>query len=536
MKIDLETAIKEATVFLDRARITRTGKVSVEPGSHQVVIGSLPLALETESVRVRAHGTARAKILGVDVKRAFFKKIPPGDARELEDKLQDVKDRERELADRADAIAFQMKHLDGMADATQTYAAGLAKGRSSIESYGKLLDFIHSRLKTQQELLRNNVIHRRNLENERKQLENQLKQIHNAKPKERYEAIVDIDVQQAGDLEFRLVYMFFGAHWKPLYDIRLLEKKVEINYFADVNQSSGESWEGISLTLSTARPSASTTVPELSPWYLFPLRPATRAAGGPPMAAAPMPAAMKRAKAKAPGMGEDTELLAMGALAEAESYDAGVVTAEVSQTDTFVTYNIGEKINLPGDGSPHKNTIGVFHLEPNFEYVTAPKLETAAYRLVKSKNDSPYLLLPGKAQLFIADDYIGAIHLELTAPNETLKLYFGTDDRIRVKRELINRETDKKFMADKRILRYAYEIKLENHTGEPQNITVHDQIPVPRHENIKVKLEETNPKITGKDELQRLKWNLNLKAAETRQLRYNFSIEYPRDMKIQGLP
>jgi uncharacterized protein (TIGR02231 family) len=343
---------------------------------------------------------------------------------------------------------------------------------------------------------------------------------------------------QPGELEFHLVYMFRGAYWKPLYDIRLLDSKLEVNYMAQIGQSSGEGWENISLTLSTARPSASTTVPELSPWYLFPLMPPPKAVGAAQVpAAAPMAQRMKRGRTQAMEMeGVQLHGLAEEAAAAPPVMDAEIATAEVSRTDAFVTYRIGDGINLPGDGSPHKNTIGVFQLPPGFEYVTAPKLEAAAYRRVKTKNDSPYFLLPGNAQLFNNDDYIGAVPIGLTAPGETLKLYFGIDDRLRVKRELINRETEKKFMADKRKLRFAYEIKLENHTGEPQNITVHDQIPVPRHEDIKVKLEETNPKITDIDELQRLKWNLDLKAGETRQLRFDFTIEYPRDLKITGLP
>ena len=66
---ELKTKIKEVTVFTNRARITRTGRLELEPGSHHIQVPDLPLNIEPESVRARAKGTARAKLLGVDVRR-----------------------------------------------------------------------------------------------------------------------------------------------------------------------------------------------------------------------------------------------------------------------------------------------------------------------------------------------------------------------------------------------------------------------------------------------------------------------------------
>jgi hypothetical protein len=68
------------------------------------------------------------------------------------------------------------------------------------------------------------------------------------------------------------------------------------------------------------------------------------------------------------------------------------------------------------------------------------------------------------------------------------------------------------------------------------NLTLYDQIPVPRYEEIKVKLISSDPKPTEQTELNQLIWSLLLEPKEKRTLRFDFSIEYPQGMKIIGLP
>ncbi len=533
----LETTIRDVTVFIDRARITRAGKMDLETGCQSIEITDLPTAhLEPDSVRVQAEGTAKTRILGVDVKKRFFVDTPPGKAKELTDQLQTLLDENKTLSDTADSVITQIKHLDGLSDSTRTYAMSLAKGKTTIEAHGALIDFITTKRMAAQAQLRENLVQSRQIDKKIKKLERDLKQIQNVRPTERYTAVIDLEVLQAGELDVRLTYMFRAASWKPLYDIRLQGSELEVGYLAQVTQSSGEDWGGVSLTLSTARPSVSVTVPELKPWYIYPYSP-------PPP---PPPRRMAKAVAMAaPQAGFRGEPDMAGGMDVAEAAfepeelqieDAQHVTADVRQTGAFVTYHVGEGIDIPGNGSPHKTTIALFKLAPEFDFIAAPKLEELAYRRVRAANDSPYMLLPGPAQLFNEDDFIGSVPVKLTAPNEKLKLYFGSDDRIRIKRELVSRDTEKIFMADKRRVRYAYEIKVENHTGETQKISLRDQLPVSRREDIKVKFEEAEPKIETQDEMNRLEWNLQLTPKAKTTIRFDFSIEYPRDTRVVGLP
>ena len=168
--------------------------------------------------------------------------------------------------------------------------------------------------------------------------------------------------------------------------------------------------------------------------------------------------------------------------------------------------------------------------------MTAPKLEPVAYRRAEVKNTSEYTLLPGAVQLFEGDEYLGATRLDFVAPGQTFELALGADERLRVARKLAARDVDKAFiLGDRRRIRYAYTIELENLRDAAQVIVVRDQIPVARDEQIKVKLEQADPKPTEQTELNLLDWKLTLDRGAKRTLRYEYSVEHPRAMDIVGI-
>jgi uncharacterized protein (TIGR02231 family) len=340
-------------------------------------------------------------------------------------------------------------------------------------------------------------------------------------------------VVQAGELAVALTYAVSDAGWQPLYDVRLVEegerRVLEVGYLAQVTQRAGEDWAAVALTLSTARPALAETLPELDPWYVGPVE-----ALRPP----PAPAAMsaegglaRMALAAAPMMEA-----AMAGVAAPEVLEAAVAMAAVDSSGAAVTYQVPGTATIPADGAPHKVTVARFELAPELDYVTAPKLVETAYRRAKVTNASPYTLLPGTANLFAGDEFIGATELELVAPQGEIELYLGADDRVKVERELKRREVDKRLIGDRRRLSYGYEVTLENLLPAAARVMLHDQIPVSRHEDIKVKLEFAEPKPTEQTELNLLNWELTLAAGESRTVRFDFTVEYPRTMSLMGLP
>ena len=58
-----------------------------------------------------------------------------------------------------------------------------------------------------------------------------------------------------------LTYIVSNASWTPSYDVRINSEKnsLQLVYFAEVKQSSGEDWIDVDLTLSTANPASGAT-------------------------------------------------------------------------------------------------------------------------------------------------------------------------------------------------------------------------------------------------------------------------------------
>ena len=517
------STLTSSTVFKDRARLTRVQRVKLDAGAHKVDFSDLPLSLLAASLRASGKGTAKAKLLGVTSRQEHFVETPAEAARELENQILKIEDSDAELTAKIGVLEKERVSLDALAAQSEMWARGIALRNRNPKEQGDVFDFISERQNKINDQRLKIERERRELAKELDRLRRELKGAQSARPKQRYVATVEVEVSQAGDLDVELTYMVTGAGWSPLYDLRLRDSILEVTYLAQVTQNTGEDWNGVALTLSTAQPSLSLTIPEMDAWYIaqrYPVHPAAqplRAKGAPMLAAAPAPAPMPEA-------------------ARDEFQAMEVESASVSESGANLSYSLSSRADVPGNNDPRKVVIASFNLKPNFDYVTAPKIEPVCFRRAKVKNESAYSMLKGSAQLFEGDDYLGATMLEFVAPNQEFELALGADERLRVERELTLRYVDKNFMGDKRQIRYGYKIEVENLRDKPQTIFVRDHIPVPRDEPIKVKLEAHEPKASEQSDLNQLEWKITLNANSKQVIKYEFSVEHPRTMDVTGLP
>jgi len=544
MTTPLETTITAVTVYPDRARVTRRGKIGAEPAQYRLEIPELPLALSPESVRVSGRGTARARLGGVDVRRAFYTETPSTTAAELERRIKEIGDQETALTDEESVLKASLDFLNGLAQQGESYGKGLAYGKFSVKESTELLEFLNERTTAAQDRRRAIAVAKRELAREKEKLQRELKQIHSARPRERYAAIIELEAFTAGDLDIELTYVVGKASWTPLYDMRLTEGNegdeseepgVEISYLAQVTQRSGEDWSGVNLTLSTARPALSATLPELSPWYVqvyYP-SPPVMAAAAPSAGLALRKAARFAKEEEAEALEEDDVLFAVPAMPPVE---VTVAQAEVGQEGAAVTFTVAQPTDVPSDGSPHKTAVATLSLTPELDYLTAPKLVPAAYRRATITNDTEFVLLPGPTNIFYGDEFVGTTQLKHVAPNEEFKVFLGADDRIKVERKLVTRQVDKRLLGDRRRLHYAYQIEVKNLRQRAEKVFVQDQLPVSGHEEIKVREEEIVPRPDKKTDLGILEWELTMEPGQETKLTFEFTVEHPRNLTVTGLP
>lgn len=533
MKIPVETTVTSVVVYPDRARVTCVGRADLTEGLHQITVGELPLAMEPESVRAAGSGTARVRLRSVDVQRRHYAAAPAPNVTALEARINQLQLELQALADRQAVKQASIEHLDGLREATREYARGLARGRSTIEDQAGFMRFFEDEYARLHDDLRGMGAEQRILQDELTKLQAELNQIRSARPRQRYEAQLEIEALSAGDFAVEVSYIVGRAGWRPLYDMRLQDAGasgavVAVSSLAEINQDTGQDWTGVQLSVSTARPALNQRVPELKPWFVDVLQPSPRMLRSRPMAKGVQMDALEMAA-------DDEPVAVMAAMASPPVAAAEVEVATVQENGTAITFRVAGDVNIPGDGTPKKTALGQYELVPELDFLSVPRHTDAVYRRAKLINSTGAPMLAGPISLYVGDEFIGTNRLEYTPNGVEMELVLGVEERITVKRELVRREVDKRLLRDQRQILYGYEIKLENLLASKAIVTVQDQYPVSRHDQIKVRLDRATPTPVEQSELNILKWRLDLEPGAKKTIQYDYQVEHPRALPVAGL-
>ena len=517
--------ITAVTVYPDRAKISCSVDVNVRTGAHQIIIDDLPLVLDSDSVRVGGVGSAQVRLLSVDVRRHHYEESPAEKVRLLEQEIEALLDELRILEDDKAGWLAHAQYLNGLRQATTEFAKGLSRGKSTIEDQQQLTQFLQEQDSAVRAAVRQLDGTQRDLKRRLDKLQRDLKDISSARPRQRYQARIEVEVVTAGTFQPELTYLVRNAGWQPLYDVRLMaEGDVTIGYLAQITQNTGQDWQNVDLVVSTARPVLNQRLPELKPWFVDEHRPPQpRMKKTAVRAAMPAAASFAAEAASVP----DSEPIPI--------IEAEVAVAEVQDSGTAVSFAVNGKSDIPSDGSPHKTTLSQFSLPPILDYLAIPKHTDAVYQRAKLTNSSTSPLMAGPAHLFVGDEFIGSSKIDYTPPNDEIELLMGVEERLMVEREMVKRDVDKRLLRDNRHLRYGYEIKIKNLLQSTVKIELQDQIPVSRHEQIKIKLDKVQPEPAEKSELNILEWHLSLAAGAEQLVVYEYSVEHPRSLRVAGL-
>ncbi|MGQ9629749.1 MAG: mucoidy inhibitor MuiA family protein [bacterium] len=524
-----ESRIDSVCVYTDRALVTRTASLELGVGSYEVVFEGLPAGIAEDSVRVSGVGTAASRIFGTEVRKTFLERPQQERIRQLEDEILKLRDEDKALSDAMDNLQFQKKFIHSIEVATaENISKDMTVTRPTVEDWQNILNFLGRSLSQIDEGLRKLEVQRREIKAKLDAKQRELNQVQQYKKLEQRSVSVDLEIAKAGRLDLSISYVIMGAGWNPLYDVRLSpeDKAVEVTYYGAVWQRTGEDWEEVSLTLSTAKPALGAKVPELSPWIVDIYVPRPRPPA--PAATAPAPGA-KRAVPPPEALKEE-------AGAEEELALAEVVTSEVERKGGAVTFGIRKRESVPSDGSPHRTTIAVERFDAPLEYISVPKVMEYAYLTSKVVNRADYSLLGGRANVFLGSDFLGASTIPTVAPGEAFDLSLGVDEDLKVKREVVSRETGTSGLLGNQVrIKHAYRITLENYKKGPQTVSVVEQIPVSRSAEIKVEVSKVDPPISERKDDGRIIWKLSLRAGERKEIYFEFHVDHPKDKEITGL-
>ena len=272
MDVSVEIAIKDVTVYPDRARVSGLGSCELVAGRHRLIVPDLPLTMDTNSIRVRGSGTAVVRLLGVEVTRQFFEASPAEAVRELEAQIEEVKDSLRVLEDQKTGWQAHETYLNGIRQATAEFAKGLSRGKTTVAEQQQVIAFLQEQDEAMRTAVRQLDQEQRTLMRRLQKLQAELKQIQSTKPPQQYQAQIEVEVVSDGRFQPEVSYVVNQAGWQPLYDIRLVEENgrtsLEIHYLAQIIQRTGQAWQQVNLAVSTARPALNQKLPEIHPWFI----------------------------------------------------------------------------------------------------------------------------------------------------------------------------------------------------------------------------------------------------------------------------
>ncbi|HUL53337.1 MAG TPA: mucoidy inhibitor MuiA family protein [Opitutaceae bacterium] len=546
-----DSRLTAATVYADRAVVTRTATLDLGAGEHAIAFERLPAGLLDQSLQASGRGTAGATILDVNAQTAYVDFTPNERVKELEEKLKELAKQQRALDDRAQILGDErdfVKRMLAASTGTIIYPLGAdpahgggAAARPTLDEWQKLYTYSEESFGKIAGELQSLDTQREDLKTKQAALEEQLNQLRGDHGKSYKTVTVRVAVTQPGRLDLTLKYAVPGANWAPSYDARLraADRAVELSYFGLVRNATGEDWNDIALTLSTARPSLGGGAPELRPWIVDVARPIRL----------DMPTVGglmrdKRASVDEAKLQAFNVQAAANAPAPAEQ-DAGVLTAAVETGATSATFRIPVAVTVLSNNTVQKVSIATAKLAANLQYQATPKMMEAAFLSAYATNTTDYPLLAGAMNTFLDDTFIAASRLKTVMPGEKFELQLGADDGIAVKRRLVNRFTENTGLTGKgRRITYEFLVTITNNKKTAERVVFKEPLPVSRNEKIEVSLltpaesdvgTKEKPNEVTREEDGKLVWRLDVKPGEKREISLKFTVEYPGDLNVSGL-
>ncbi len=523
-------------MYDDQALVTRRGVVQLTGKEHELVISQLPVTLVSESVRASSSGTVAVRLLGVRTERTHATEPIAPEIAQLAQEIEQVEEQKRQAQDLLTQLNLQRNFVKGL---SSQYLERLTKSQHpepiNLNTIKELLEFVGHQYSEFSSAIATTEKEQQKLEKKLQALRQQLNQLSTPRSQESFRIIITLESSTAGELELEVSYVVNKASWIPLYDLRFsaTNDKVNLCYLAEVQQSTGEDWLDVALTLSTAKPELGTLPPKLSPWYIDVQPPNHLELRAKAMAEKDnIQSRTFYATLPFPGMTPEPEVVTDTDL---QRLKAQMTLGEPPNAGGFVAFEVSKSSNIPSDGATHKTTIFSEDYSYSAEYVAMPQLGSLAYFQTTIANPlTGVTLLPGQVNIFRDNAFIGTTELKNIPPGEEFKLNLGLDEGLKMQRDLVERQVDQTLIDKGRHTTYAYRLAIANLRSHSALVTLKERLPVSCNSQIKVFLTSTNPAIEI-GEMGMLEWSLTLLPGSKQEVYYQFTVEHPPELTVVGL-
>lgn len=504
----MSTSPDEVMVYLKSAKVTETGKISLTKGKNTLKITGLPNAIDTQSYQIGL--TNGATLLSVSPSTNYLK---PDEYTTEEQKLLDKKQNlqiENELKQaEITTLNGELKLIE------QNQKIGNNESGWTADELVKLANYYAQRtLEIRKQLVNKN----QDIELLRKKLadiENQINTSLKDRNANRQEIAIEIESSSAMNATISVTYITPNAGWQPFYDIRAesINKPLDLITKGKVYQNTGKEWNNVKLSVSTYLPKSNQNRPILNPFYVQEAQ------------------NLNALQGQVSGLKVQTLSNSYQLRDEAMALDEVVVTEVLSQQ-----FNILYKVNGQQNVSS-KNTSQTFILdkqsvEADYVFHTVPKITEDVFLLANIKNWQSLNLMLTEANIYFQNNYVGKTRIDPNYTKDEYPLSLGVEERIVVKRRLLDNLESTKFLSNKKIDNYGYEITIRNNSGANIKLEVLDQIPITQNNKIEIEDVETSGGKLDKDTGSIL-WTENISNGSGKTLNFSYQLKYPKEMNLQ---
>lgn len=523
-------AIDRVTVFTNGAQVVRSKSLQLVAGEQVVTFTGMSPYMDFESMQVKAKG--RLTVLGVSHRTArpdsaaHMKRL-----HEAEDGVKGVTRRIQQVKDEQEMLAAQLELVkQNCSVAGRTVATPLANIKELNNYYAQEVLTLKKRSQELDEQLIK-------LNDELKQKQRTKDSISRQSIATVTDIVVKVNAQQAGRADFDISYYVRNAGWFPSYDIRSANtsEPLQLSYKANIYQNTKEEWKGIPVTLSSANPNRSNTAPELSTYWLdfepeiitTNYRSRSKAGG--------LGAAMLERRVEMTTVDEALQgrVAGLDIVEEAEMEESDVIETVQQQATFGYEFDIKPLLTIPNGNRSSATAIEIarYDLPAHYEYRAYPKLDKEAFLVADATDWQRLNLLPGEANIYFENSFVGKSSLDPMAATDTLHFSLGRDQGIRIQRTKVNEKSSSRFLGSNREQTMTWRITVKNTRQSAVSMTIFDQTPIARNSDINITIEELSGGLRDEN-TGIVRWPLQLQSGEQRELILQYKVKYPKSKRL----
>ena len=570
-----KSELTQVTLYRDQAQITRKVAVPKGKGAIELVVTGLPDQLR--STTLFAEGGEQIDVRAVRYRERVVGQEPREEIRELDEKIMEVQDELQRISAMRQLTAKRVAYLDKLENFTAaTGKEDLAKGVLDAKQLTETTLFVfEERAKAVNEQLEQTKLERE----ARKRLEvlqRERAQIAGKSQAVVREAVLFLDRRDAAADSVKLTYLVGNCGWSPSYNARgqLAQGKVRMEYNALIRQMTGEDWEGVELTLSTASPMITASGPAIAG---FPVSLELLSKGGNKVNGFDLNEALSNTSSGGRSqVGQRYNELAEQQIAQQSLFNIEATldrNTEIAWSSNVIanrrqlielcepvdklmpvqliatpnqglsiSYVIDGKVSLQSRADQQMTRIMQSELDGTFYHVANPVLTPYVYREAEIVNASGQDLLAGPVNVYLDGLFVGRTEMVSVTRSQTFVLGFGADPQLKAARQLVSR--DQSQQGGNTLVSFDYRLTVENFGEKPAEVRVYDRLPnFGNGDDVKLTLDSGFENLS-KDKLYLrkdrpngiLRWDITVAAGatgeETAEVAFRYTIEFDRNFGL----